>query len=364
MDNLRSIDEYLKSVLSTTPELKQMAAEPSRMLQRGLRQRAIIIPPEVVSPSRADATSSTPTPAVLPSTARELKRGTEVLASWEGGELAKEDIPSVEAVILLVGRPALPIQDDDFPPPPELWEILDFQRDTIRPNLRSVGRIEVAMRGDTFMVGTGFMVGNGVIMTNRHVAETFIEKVGSSFKFKDGVIPQIDFRREGGSTQKKVFKIDSVIDVHTHRDIDLALLRIGAAVTEPGAQPPPALPVASEPPQDEDEIEDKRTIYTVGYPATDNAGTTPITVLRDIFGSIVRIKRLAPGHLMRLTPDKKQFKHDCSTLGGNSGSPIFEIGSNRVVGLHFQGVFRDSNDAVAMWTLVDDPIVRDMVNFD
>jgi V8-like Glu-specific endopeptidase len=38
--------------------------------------------------------------------------------------------------------------------------------------------------------------------------------------------------------------------------------------------------------------------------------------------------------------------HDCSTLGGNSGSPVIELASGRVAGLHFGGQFREANLAV------------------
>src|SRR5262249_39722401 len=38
--------------------------------------------------------------------------------------------------------------------------------------------------------------------------------------------------------------------------------------------------------------------------------------------------------------------HDCSTLGGNSGSPIVRLETGEVVGLHFSGLFLQENRGV------------------
>ena len=40
------------------------------------------------------------------------------------------------------------------------------------------------------------------------------------------------------------------------------------------------------------------------------------------------------------------FTHDCSTLGGNSGSPIINTNTGSVVGLHFSGRYESANFAV------------------
>ena len=38
--------------------------------------------------------------------------------------------------------------------------------------------------------------------------------------------------------------------------------------------------------------------------------------------------------------------HDCSTLGGNSGSPLFSLETGDVVGVHYSGIFMWRNEAV------------------
>jgi V8-like Glu-specific endopeptidase len=49
--------------------------------------------------------------------------------------------------------------------------------------------------------------------------------------------------------------------------------------------------------------------------------------------------------------------HDASTLGGNSGSCVVDLESNHVIGLHFGGEYMHYNAAVALWRLVDDPLL-------
>src|SRR5262249_27243842 len=63
-----------------------------------------------------------------------------------------------------------------------------------------------------------------------------------------------------------------------------------------------------------------------------------------VFGEVYDKKRLAPGQIMSVGPE--ELEHDCSTLGGNSGSPVVRLGTGEVVGLHFSGVFLQANYAV------------------
>ena len=62
---------------------------------------------------------------------------------------------------------------------------------------------------------------------------------------------------------------------------------------------------------------------------------------------------------------QEDIKLDSSTLGGNSGSCVIDLEMNQVVGLHFGGLYREANQAVALWQLTEDPLLRSAgVNFD
>jgi V8-like Glu-specific endopeptidase len=46
--------------------------------------------------------------------------------------------------------------------------------------------------------------------------------------------------------------------------------------------------------------------------------------------------------------------HDCSTVGGSSGSPVIEVVSGKVIGLHYFGETRQHNEAVFIPALPDE----------
>jgi V8-like Glu-specific endopeptidase len=269
--------------------------------------------------------------------------------------LSEEELQGLEAFILLIARPALFVIDGDFASPPEPWgPLLDQERDSIRRVFQSVGRIGVfAGSGPTSMMGTGFLVAPDVVMTNRHVVASFSERGQGTWRFTPGLVPTIDYRGERDSTTSTAFRLEEVLGVHDSPLIDLALLRVSWQA-EHSAPTPEPLWLASQPP----ESPEGREVYTVGYPAADTQGVTPPQVLQDIFGTQYEVKRLQPGKLMEVDTARRIFTHDCSTLGGNSGSCVVDLKTGLVVGLHFGGSYRRANRAVALWALTDDPLLR------
>ena len=90
----------------------------------------------------------------------------------------------------------------------------------------------------------------------------------------------------------------------------------------------------------------------------------------NIFRSVFDRKRLQPGKLNGQAEEaffgrrRSVLAHDCSTLGGNSGSAMISALSAQVVGLHFCGVTHVSNYAVPTWELAGDPAFRgEALNF-
>ena len=65
--------------------------------------------------------------------------------------------------------------------------------------------------------------------------------------------------------------------------------------------------------------ETQEYIATIGYPAADSR-IPEHELMSRLFGDKYNVKRLAPGQVMRLADEL--VMHDCSTLGGNSGSPM------------------------------------------
>jgi hypothetical protein len=83
-------------------------------------------------------------------------------------------------------------------------------------------------------------------------------------------------------------------------------------------------------------------VVAIGYPFDDPA-RNPLFI-NALFGGKFGVKRAAPGEVLRSS--RTSIFHDCSTLGGNSGSPILSMKTARVVGLHRDGFFMYRNEAV------------------
>ena len=56
----------------------------------------------------------------------------------------------------------------------------------------------------------------------------------------------------------------------------------------------------------------------------------------------------------------KAIFHDSSTTGGSSGSPVFEIATGRVIGVHFGCDPFRLNHACPIWKLKNEPILKEI----
>ena len=275
-------------------------------------------------------------------------------------DLSPSQKTGLEAIILLTNRPPLLVQRGSFLQVPPEWDILNTYKNGINQTLRSVGRIEVTGHPQGLdWLGTGFLVAENVVMTNHHVAGEFCSDRDSSgnWRFKPGMTSRIDYVEEYGVLEHAEFEFVGVLGIH---DVyDLALLEVKPKSALGVAQPPP-LTIASQPPS----AIPKRKVITCGYPAYDSRCNFPKDMVR-IFQDIFDVKRLSPGELMAYDTSDNVVKHDCTTLGGNSGSCVVDLETNQVLGLHFSGIYLEGNFAVALWNLANDPLLKSAkVNFD
>jgi S1-C subfamily serine protease len=262
-------------------------------------------------------------------------------AAWDklrnGDAPSADELAALEFVIRLL-RPAplsrggrlddLPDQQGHNLYPQDLKEAWATFRQLIDPLLPSIGRINLSDRSH---VGTGFLVDDGVLATNRHVL--------SDLTFGTEVLPQgraqVVFQREFGSNDDptNIVAIEGVIDVSPTADIALlSVPRLGR----------PAVSLDSNLPSEGERV------VVIGYPAQDK---TRNPLFSDaVFGGKYGVRRAAIGEILdgETTP---HFYHDCSTLGGNSGSPVFSLQTGRVVGIHRSGFFMYRNEAVDGATL-------------
>ena len=247
-----------------------------------------------------------------------------------------------EAIVLEVARPALLVRNDMIEAPrAETWKkrLSPYQAQLGRV-LRSVGRIELFDHPDFSWVGTGWMIAEGVLVTNRHVAREFALRGRRGFAFAETlegkrIRAQVDFKEEYRVGQSREVAVDKILYVAEDgpAEPDLAFLKISS-----NAPLPPPLTLAP------DKLEPGASIGVAGYPARDSRNDANAMV--KVFGDIYNVKRFSPGQVTAANPRMWHFEHDCSTLGGNSGSAVVQIETGAVLGLHFGGSFRHANYAV------------------
>ena len=274
--------------------------------------------------------------------------------------IAPQDHELLEAIIFEEIRPAIDIVDGAFTVSHPLWTQLSTDAKTrkrIETAIPSVGRIELPGNARIPYGGTGFVVGDGLVMTNRHVAELFAEGLGDRrLSFRNGAAAGIDLKREHGRPASTVLAVRKVVMIHPYWD--MALLAVDGL--------PPGKPLTLGLADARDLA--GRDIFIIGYPAFDPRN--PASVQNDVFEGRYGVKKLQPGQLQggfdtssfgKMVP---AASHDVSTLGGNSGSAMFDLATGEVLGLHFGGRFHERNYAVPAAALSrDDRVIAAGVAF-
>lgn len=198
------------------------------------------------------------------------------------------------------------------------WEAF---RDTVSPVIYSVGRVELGKDHK----GTGFVVAANLIATNRHV----LAALTSGSEVLGPATARVVFQQEGEPNDKKhIVAIDGVAAIHPK--LDMVLLRLAGTGR-------PAVTISK------DAAKDENRVVVIGYPARDEANN-PL-FLAGVFGGLFGVKRAALGEVLDGTDTPSLF-HDCSTTQGNSGSPVFDLLTGQVVGIHRAGFFMYRNEAV------------------
>ena len=299
--------------------------------------------PELVSPGGLESMTAEPPPVTL------AVRGMEKID--RNKEPSTPEINGLEAIIKEDLRPAVDVIDGKFSITHPLWRQLSTDaaiRQRIEDVIPSIGRIELPGNRRIPYGGTGFVVGDGLIMTNRHVAEIFARGLGDKhLSFVDGSKAGIDFLREQGRPTGPTLMVRKVMMIHPFWD--MAILAVDGL---PATRKPLRL-----------SLKDARDlvghdIFVVGYPAFDPRN--PADVQNDVFEGRYGVKKLQPGELqggMKTSSFGKMVPsatHDCSTLGGNSGSAVVDMETGEVLGLHFGGLYHQQNFSVPASELARD----------
>lgn len=231
---------------------------------------------------------------------------------------------------------------------------------------KSVARVEHA---NGAVVGTAWSFEKRRLLSNRHVFldSGWYYQASSKWVPVDGRQGVLNFMAVDGAT----------ISNRSRFDVD-------QLITNPGPDASRIIadsdsPFVLEPVLDKSELVgslEGRLVAVVGHPTSGDGN--PADEVAQVFDNApLKLKRFMPG---RLSPQKAcgtygaggsgvpVLMHDCSTLKGASGSCVIDLGPadsdpkklleenptfGKVIGLHFGGLWSESNFAVPTWALSD-----------
>jgi phosphatidylserine/phosphatidylglycerophosphate/cardiolipin synthase-like enzyme len=260
----------------------------------------------------------------------------------------------VAETIVLRERPVLFVKQDWIDPndtttfgqeAKDLVASLDQQKAKLQPLMPLIGRIDVTHMGNYPYVGTGWLVASDVVVTNRHVASLVARWDGRQYTFSRGIGDTtvgvtLDTLHEYDDLvrdETRRFAVTEVLYIEpegTRRDIAfLKIKRQTSGNRQDFIRIAPADPAP------------ETRIVVVGYPARAGRDVIPDQALmNDLYRNRYDVKRAAPG--LTMPRDGDTARHDCTTLGGNSGSVVLDSASGKAVGLHFAGLYQEANYAV------------------
>jgi V8-like Glu-specific endopeptidase len=277
----------------------------------------------------------------------------------EGATLPPMDVPITVETLVRPGRPVLPIKGDAVAREPAFIEPPDGQlmvqrlidaTPQLNPIIPLVGRIDVENfpRNANF-IGTGWLVEPDIVVTNRHVANLVGRRDGRKYtflpgRFGDPIATTVNWKREMESAASEKSTVEEIVFIEQDpKKADIAFLKIERR--SDGTQ------------QDRILLADADAaagtpVAVIGYPARAGEDVVPDQKwMERVFGGHYDIKRAAPGVMM---PDSRGWAtHDCTTLGGNSGSAVIELATGKAVALHFAGLYVIENYAVPASTIRD-----------
>jgi phosphatidylserine/phosphatidylglycerophosphate/cardiolipin synthase-like enzyme len=250
-------------------------------------------------------------------------------------------------------RPVLFVQDDwinkvevtiDGIEAQDLIDRVEANRAIIAPAIPLIGRIDVTHFPGSDYVGTGWFIGPDIVVTNRHVASLVARWDGRQFVFRRGVASRVIESSVSTAHEfddvalepSRSFPITAVLYIEPENGPDIAFVRVRR---KPDASRPTHIEVSAS------DAGDNVPVLVVGYPARAPKSVIPDQDrMRELFRGRYDVKRAAPGYTM--SPRNAATRHDCTTLGGNSGSVVLDLATGKALGLHFAGLYQESNYAV------------------
>jgi hypothetical protein len=236
-----------------------------------------------------------------------------------GGRLLPAEQEVLEVGIRLA-RPALRIERGRLPHAPAL-NLKEEARTVVEawlPGIASVGW------SWDIPLATAFQVAPRVLVTNAHVAEKLLRDSEDLARGHFVARFEVD-----APPQQLAIPIGEVLEIHPLEDVAFLSLERNGPLER-------GLRLAREP-----RLSRCGQVLGVGFPLY-SASHPPF--IDALFENVYGVKRASPGELLGL--EGERLYHDCTTLQGNSGSPLFDARTGLVVGIHATGQYALRNTAI------------------
>ncbi len=198
----------------------------------------------------------------------------------------------------------------------------------VKPAIVGVGTYQATRRPAANLRGTGFVIGQGnYVLTNAHVLPESLD--GAHRERLTVFVGQ-------GSNAKAVGASAVALDT----DYDLAVLKLARRVG-------PGLRLG-----DSKNVEEGRSIAFTGFPIGSVLGLHPVThtgivsAITPIVIPAPSVRQLNPKLIRRMRAPYEVFQLDATAYPGNSGSPVFDPGTGRVIGVVNKVFVQGTKEAV------------------
>lgn len=337
IDSVEELARRARKLIEESPSRDPLR---SRHLHRAVRSQL------TAAETAAFGVVEPPAPVAAAAAADVLHDAETALAKVDAGNASNvtdREFASLEAIVLLEGRPAMryrdgrvemPVGDDN-----ERWmTFVATARSKINAASAKVGQVALALPdGSAHPLGTAWRAGDDLVVTNRHVAAELAGGTAAAphtwtlANDRRGVVL---FNATDGATDARRFGIAELAYCADEPEIDFAVFRLDAGNTPLPAPLTLDWRIQSLGANAAGAFSFKgREIYIVGHPYRPFSSDAVVTVFQRADG----LKRCSPGKVTLVRDADLSFEHDCSTLGGNSGSCVLSVAEHKVVGLHYAG---------------------------
>jgi tetratricopeptide (TPR) repeat protein len=238
--------------------------------------------------------------------------------------------------------PALLVRNGHFDKPPPEWEILEAHRPAIERTMRSVC-LFAQQEKSSVPYGMGFLIGPRTLLTHRSMAPWRPGREGQppeaapqlwlAFADRNEVVPPEFEKSEFSEASKRGNLIRVTVDSVREDPSGACAIRFTTEPESTASIPPPlAVETGSS-------DLTGRKVYIVGYPSLTDQRVDP-TVVKQIMGTANVALRVQPGVIAEVAgPEGIEIRHNCFTIGGNGGSPLIDLATGRLLGLHYAGFY-------------------------